>query len=70
MTNEKNYNVLTQQQIDTLVSQGCTASDWNAVKVSNRFEPAFVKNVSFFGNIQITSTFTTKNTIFILSIAC
>jgi len=53
MTRKKSYNAITQDQIDILLSRGCTAEDWDSVKVSGKFNPSCVKNSSFSGQVNI-----------------
>lgn len=47
------YKKLTQDQINTLVAQGCTAQEWSLVTVSDGFDPARVRNVCFLGTVRI-----------------
>jgi hypothetical protein len=53
MTWEKSYRNLTRDEIKTLESQGCTAGDWNQVRVADVFDPARVRNSHFFGSVSI-----------------
>lgn len=48
-----NYRPLTQQELDTLQKQGCSAADWNNIVVSPLFIPENVRNVQFSGTIKI-----------------
>lgn len=47
------YRNLTQQEIDELIRQRCTAKDWNAIQVADEFTCHFIENVHFSGNIQL-----------------
>ncbi|MBQ0086571.1 MAG: DUF4954 family protein [Bacteroidales bacterium] len=51
----KRYMDLTGQQIAALESQSCTCDDWTQVKVSKDFNPKYVRNVKFSGEIRIGS---------------
>jgi hypothetical protein len=53
MTAEKSYRALTQDEIKTLESQGCSAGDWNLVRVVDGFDPARVKNARFSGTVTV-----------------
>ena len=53
MSQQNTYKNLTQEQIKILQNQGCSAQDWNLVKVVDGFNPARVKNVRFLGHIHI-----------------
>jgi len=44
---------LTASEIDILKRQGCTARDWNNISVNDAFPTENIKNVDFFGNIEI-----------------
>ncbi len=47
------YRSLTDQEIGMLTMQGCSAEDWNLIKVVNHFLPDNIENVKFSGNIRI-----------------
>jgi len=49
----ENYRPLTPTEVEKLQNQGCTAADWNKVKVSPKFVPENVKNVQFSGIVNI-----------------
>ncbi len=53
MTGEKSYRELTQDEIKTLESQGCTAGDWSLVHVADGFDAARVKSTHFSGSVTI-----------------
>jgi len=53
MTEEKSYRNLTRDEIKTIESQGCTAQDWNQVRVADKFDPSRVRNSHFFGSVSI-----------------
>ncbi len=45
--------LLTEQEINILKTQGCTAEDWTAINVSEEFAPDYVRGVSFYGEVQL-----------------
>jgi len=47
------YINLTNQQIETLTKQGCTAEDWSKVAVAEGFDTSRLVNVSFCGSVQL-----------------
>ena len=49
----KNYRNLTQQEIDTLIINGCQAEDWNQVEVARGFDPHCVRRVTFYGTARL-----------------
>jgi len=53
MSQQNKYRNLTQAELKVLQDQGCTAEDWNLVKVADGFEPARVRNAQFLGNVRI-----------------
>lgn len=44
---------LTEQEITSLSHQGCTAEDWSAIQVSDKFCPQFISNVEFYGTVTL-----------------
>ncbi len=44
---------LTEREIDILEQQGCTAEDWTAISVSDDFAPYYIRDVHFYGDIQL-----------------
>ena len=46
---------LTEQEISSLSHQGCTAEDWSAIQVSDKFCPQFISNVEFYGTVTLGS---------------
>ena len=48
-----NHRNLTEEEISQLKEQHCTCSDWSRVKVSEGFNPKYVKHVHFSGDISI-----------------
>lgn len=46
---------LSQQQIDILLAQGCTAADWSLVSVSEDFDPGRVTDTAFYGHVSLGS---------------
>ncbi len=51
----KNYSKLTAAQIAALEAQSCRCEDWSSVEVAEDFDPAFVRNVNFSGQIRLGS---------------
>ena len=45
--------VLTNREISVLESQLCTAEDWSLVQVDDNFDPQYVRNVQFFGQVTL-----------------
>ncbi len=45
--------LLTEQEINTLSQQGCTAEDWTAISVSEEFSPENVWRVNFYGEVSL-----------------
>ena len=50
-----NYRKLSDSEIESLKSQGCSAQDWNSIEVADAFCTQYVKNVKFSGNIKLGS---------------
>ena len=44
-----NYRSLTDEEINRLESQLCSASDWKDVRVAERFTPDYVHHARFSG---------------------
>ncbi len=57
------YRDLTDNEIGVLTMQGCSAEDWNIIKVTHHFLPDNIENVKFSGNIKI-GRFTKSVTLF------
>ena len=47
------YRKLRPEEIQTLESNMCSASDWNSVEVAEEFDPRHVRYARFSGNISI-----------------
>lgn len=47
------YRSLTVDEIERLESQGCTAEDWTRVNVAEEFDPKYVTNVEFHGDVYL-----------------
>ncbi len=45
------YRNLTEKEIATLTVYGCSAENWNEVKVVEAFSPAYISNVHFSGTV-------------------
>jgi hypothetical protein len=52
---EMQYRNLFDEEIGQLVHQGCSAADWNLVKVSSDFTPDNIENCKFTGHICLNS---------------
>ena len=57
------YRDITDNEIGALTMQGCSADDWNMVKVTQHFLPDNIVNVKFSGSIRI-GRFTKDVTLF------
>lgn len=44
---------LTEQEIQQLTAQGCTARNWEEIEVAEPFHPEYIKQVSFSGKVKI-----------------
>ncbi len=53
MSKSNSYGNLTQEQIEILERQGCSAQDWSKVKVADGFNPVRVRNVQFLGRVRM-----------------
>ena len=49
----KQYRKLTNDEIALLEGAGCASDDWSQVQVTDGFDPAHVRNVSFSGAVRI-----------------
>jgi hypothetical protein len=47
------YHPLSAEQVNQLISQGCSCADWSKVEVVDGFDPARVRAVHFCGQIRI-----------------
>ncbi len=47
------FRSLSNQEIDVLASQNCKCEDWELIKVANEFDPKYVQNVTFSGDITL-----------------
>jgi hypothetical protein len=50
-----NYRALTPNEISTLISQGCSAENWNTISVAKDFDVKFIAQVQFSGTIELGS---------------
>lgn len=48
-----NYRNLKEEEIRTLINQGCTAVDWTAVEVKEGFSPEHVSHAHFSGKVRL-----------------
>ncbi|MBN2456617.1 MAG: DUF4954 family protein [Sedimentisphaerales bacterium] len=53
MSQTNGYRNLTNDEIEALGSQGCSARNWNSIKVGNGFDTKCVQNSKFFGSVRI-----------------
>jgi carbonic anhydrase/acetyltransferase-like protein (isoleucine patch superfamily) len=44
---------LSEKEIATLVNQGCEAEDWSTIQVKDGFNPQYISNVEFYGNVTL-----------------
>lgn len=44
---------LSQEEIDILQNQGCSADDWQAISVVDDFQPTYIRNVQFSGQCSL-----------------
>ena len=49
----ENYRLLTEEEIVILENNGCTAEDWTAINVAEDFQPNYIKNTSFYGEVNL-----------------
>ena len=49
----KNYRSLTNEEINRLEAQACSASDWNDVQVDEHFTPDYVYHARFSGKVRL-----------------
>lgn len=49
----QNYRPLTEEEIQALSRQGCSAEDWTAVNVDEAFSPEYLRNVGFSGDVSL-----------------
>ena len=45
------YRLLTNEEINILEDNGCMAEDWTNINVADDFQPTYIKNVNFYGEI-------------------
>lgn len=58
MTSESNchqgdFHSLSDEQINQLISQGCTCEDWSKVQVAEGFKTEAIKSTHFSGNVKL-----------------
>ena len=54
------FRKLTFDEIGILKQRGCTAQDWNSISVNDPFATKAMRNVDFFGNVEIGDLSGTK----------
>lgn len=47
------YRLLNEEEIVILENNGCTAEDWTAINVAEDFQPNYIKNTSFYGEVNL-----------------
>ena len=47
------YRLLSGEEIGILEENGCTAEDWTSLNVDYDFNPAFIRNVRFYGTVNL-----------------
>ncbi len=47
------YRLLTDEEIAILEENGCKAENWTTVNVADDFSPAYIRNVSFYGTVNL-----------------
>lgn len=47
------YRLLSDEEIGILEENGCTAEDWTSLNVEYDFNPAFIRNVRFYGTVNL-----------------
>lgn len=45
------YRLLTNEEINILEDNGCMAEDWTSINVAADFQPTYIKNVNFYGDV-------------------
>ena len=51
--NMENFRSLTIGEIGQLEANGCRAEDWSSIVVADGFSPEYIRNVSFYGEVQL-----------------
>lgn len=49
----QNYRHLTQSEIEVLVTNGCSSTDWKMIRVKDNFNPNCIKSSQFSGEIKL-----------------
>ena len=47
------YRLLNEEEIVILENNGCTAEDWTAINVAEDFQPNYIKDTSFYGEVSL-----------------
>ncbi|MHC5083828.1 MAG: DUF4954 family protein, partial [Planctomycetota bacterium] len=61
MSDQSARRALTEQDIEILTANGCSAANWQTVTVAEDFRPETILNVRFSGNISIGSGVMIRN---------
>ncbi|HCI54459.1 MAG TPA: DUF4954 family protein [Bacteroidales bacterium] len=47
------YRPLTKKEVEILINNGCTASEWNSIEAKEGFNPSRCRNVQFSGKVKM-----------------
>lgn len=47
------YRSLTEEEISLLEDNGCLAEDWTKINVAEDFQPTYVRNIRFYGEVNL-----------------
>lgn len=47
------YRSLTLSEIEVMERNGCTADDWGCINVAEDFNPGYIRNVAFYGEVNL-----------------
>ena len=53
MNSGDTYRKLSQSEINTMVSHGCSCDEWDRIEVTEGFDPSRCSNVIFSGDIKL-----------------
>jgi carbonic anhydrase/acetyltransferase-like protein (isoleucine patch superfamily) len=70
MNPAENYRKVTDTEIKTLISNGCSCDDWKRVQVKEGFDPSRCLNVTFSGDIKLgifSKSFTDESGVSLMS---
>ena len=61
MSEKQDRRPLTEQEIEILIENGCSAEDWGTITVGDGFLPEGVSNVHFVGEVSIGNNVMIRN---------